>query len=69
MVWSHVRRCPYCGSNDVYRSSRRDIFEKVVLPLFLMRPFRCLKCEERHYNFVYSRRMKLETSVQSNSPK
>ena len=38
------------------RSSRRDIFEKVVLSLFLMRRFRCLECKERHYNFVHSRR-------------
>jgi hypothetical protein len=69
MAWSLVRRCPFCGSNDVSRSSRHDFFEKVVLSLFLMRPFRCLKCEERHYNFVHSRRTQLELNAQNSSPK
>ena len=63
-VLPHARRCPFCGSNDVSRSSRHDIFEKEVLSLLLTRPFRCLECEERHYNFVYSRRMEMETSTQ-----
>jgi hypothetical protein len=48
----------------VSRSSRHDLFEKAVLPFFLLRPFRCLKCEERHYNFVYSKRMEVEPSAQ-----
>jgi len=59
MIRNRTRRCPYCGSHNVVRSSRYDIFEKMVLPIFLLRPFRCLKCEERHYDFVSSRRMKL----------
>ena len=67
MILSHIRRCPFCGSHDVARSSRRDAFEKVVLPIFLLRPFRCLKCEERHYNFLYSRRIELEVNAQRNS--
>jgi len=68
MVWTLIRLCPFCGSNDVARSERRDNFEKVVLALLLQRPFRCLNCQERHYNFAFSRRMKLEISAKKSSP-
>jgi hypothetical protein len=57
MIWTRTRRCPYCESRNVCRSGRYDIFEKIVLPLFLLRPFRCLTCEERHYDLVSSRRV------------
>jgi len=69
MPWSQVWRCPFCSSDDVSRSSRHDLFEKIVLPLFLLRPFRCLKCDERHYNFVYSRRTGPARSEQEEFPK
>jgi hypothetical protein len=57
MIFPRIRHCPFCGSHDVARSNRSDIVEKLVLPICLLRPFRCLTCEERHYDFVYSRRM------------
>jgi hypothetical protein len=59
MIWAHTRRCPYCGSHNVCRSNRYDIFEKIIFPIFLLRPFRCLKCEVRHYDFVSRGRMEL----------
>jgi hypothetical protein len=68
MPWNLTRRCPFCGSQNVARSERRDSFEKVVLALILHRPFRCLNCQERHYNFVFSKKMKLETSAKKSSP-
>src|SRR5712692_262572 len=40
-LWELVRRCPYCGSSTVRRSQRQNLFEFVVLPLFLLRPYRC----------------------------
>jgi hypothetical protein len=56
MPWTMTRRCPFCGSTNVHRSQRYDSFERVWLTLLLQRPFRCLKCEERHYNFIFSKR-------------
>ena len=67
MLWNLTRLCPFCGSTDVYRSRRYDKFEKMVLPLLLQRPFRCVNCHERHYNFVFSRKIGIETSEQVNS--
>jgi hypothetical protein len=67
MIFSRIRHCPFCGSHDVARSNRSDLFEILVLPICLLRPFRCLKCEERHYDFVYSRKMKVESNSQRSS--
>jgi hypothetical protein len=67
MLWNLTRICPYCGSSDVYRSRRYDKFEKMVLPLLLQGPFRCLNCHERHYNFVFSKKIEIETSEQESS--
>ncbi len=56
IIWRLVRQCPYCGSFQVCRSHRRGAFEKLVLSMLLLRPFRCLECQARHDNFVLSRR-------------
>jgi len=29
------------------------LFEFIILPVFLLRPFRCLACRHRHYGFVF----------------
>jgi hypothetical protein len=39
--------CPDCGGSDAYRSRRRSFFEKYALPLFLLRPARCVNCFRR----------------------
>ncbi len=49
------RRCQYCDSHQVARSQRRGLFETLVLPLLLIRPFRCLKCYRRYYGFTLGR--------------
>lgn len=67
MIWSRKRRCPFCGSSEVHRSRRYDKFEKLVLPMLLQRPFRCLNCQERHYDFVFSRKIGIETTEQEYS--
>lgn len=51
-----VRTCPHCESVNVRRSHRRGLFEQVVLRILLMRPYRCSRCNSRHYNFVFSKR-------------
>ena len=48
----HKRRCPSCLSSEVHRSSRRGFFEAVMLPVFLVRPYRCWCCLRRHYGLV-----------------
>jgi hypothetical protein len=50
-----IRCCPACRSFDVRRSHRRSLLEVVILPIFLMRPFRCEDCGQRHYNLVWTR--------------
>ncbi len=48
-----IRCCPKCNNFDVRRSHRKGLFESLVLPLFLLRPFRCNACQSRHMNFVF----------------
>ncbi len=50
------RRCPYCGSRQVLRSKRRNILEHLILPLALLRPFRCRECTARHFAFFFRKR-------------
>ncbi len=38
------------------RSKRQNLFEFAVLPLFLLRRYRCQACDLRHYSFVFSKR-------------
>ena len=42
-------------SLDVRRSHRRGLLEMVILPLLLLRPFRCEDCTKRHYNLFFTR--------------
>lgn len=51
-----VRNCPYCQGIDVRRSHRTGALERIVLRLFLLRPYRCHTCTRRHYNFTFARR-------------
>jgi len=37
----------------VRRSHRRGFLEVMLLPLVLMRPFRCEDCGHRHFNYVW----------------
>ncbi len=67
MPWTMTRRCPFCGSHDVARSERYDSFEIYVVTLFLQRPYRCLSCQQRHYNFMFSKRAVLPESEQESS--
>jgi hypothetical protein len=45
--------CPDCGSSVAFYSRRRNFTEKYVLPLFLLRPFRCADCFQRCYRSVF----------------
>jgi len=50
------RCCPTCGSDEITRSRRCNPVEFVILPLLLLRPFRCYLCEARHYGFFFRKR-------------
>jgi len=50
------RYCTSCGSRRVQRSRRRNPLEWLML-LFLLRPFRCGFCNDRHYGFFFRRRV------------
>lgn len=38
------------------RSRRRGLAETLFLPLFLLRPYRCKRCNARHYGFLFRQR-------------
>jgi hypothetical protein len=54
------RRCQYCGSHQVARSWRRGLFETLVLPALLQRPFRCLRCYQRYYGFAWAQTISVD---------
>jgi hypothetical protein len=43
------RSCPHCKGHDIHRSRRRGLFERFLLPLFFVRPYRCYSCLQRFY--------------------
>jgi hypothetical protein len=40
-------QCTDCGGSAAYSSRRRTVLEKYVLPLFLLKPVRCVNCFRR----------------------
>lgn len=52
--WSrlfHEFRCPGCGNPDAYRSRPKGLFEKIILPVLMLKPVRCERCYHRSYAF------------------
>jgi hypothetical protein len=47
-------RCSDCGSEEGFRSRRRTLTERILLPLFLMRPVRCGECFRRDYRWMFT---------------
>ena len=47
-------RCLECGSEIGFRSRRRTLFERILLPLFLMQPVRCGECFRRDYRMIFT---------------
>ena len=54
-----LRCCPNCFSLEVRRSRSKTFLELFVLPLVLLRPYRCEQCEHRYYNWVFSKKYPL----------
>lgn len=48
-------RCTDCGSEVGFRSRRRTLTERYILPLFLLQPVRCGECFRRDYRLIFTR--------------
>jgi hypothetical protein len=46
--------CRDCGSEVGFRSRRRTLAERFLLPLFLMQPVRCGECFRRDYRLIFT---------------
>jgi hypothetical protein len=47
-------RCRDCGSEIGFRSRRRTLSERFILPLFLLQPVRCGECFRRDYRLIFT---------------
>jgi hypothetical protein len=47
-------RCQDCGSEVGFRSRRRTLIERLILPVFLLRPVRCGECFRRDYRLIFT---------------
>jgi hypothetical protein len=47
-------RCRDCGSEVGFRSRRRTLTERFVLPLVLLQPVRCGECFRRDYRLIFT---------------
>jgi hypothetical protein len=46
-------KCPDCGGVDGYRSRRRNLLEKYLLPVLMLQPVRCMSCYRRTHVSVF----------------
>ena len=46
--------CRDCGSAIGFRSRRRTLLERLILPLFLLKPVRCGECFRRDYRLIFT---------------
>jgi len=46
--------CRDCGSEVGFRSRRRTLIERFVLPVFLLKPVRCGECYRRDYRLIFT---------------
>ena len=47
-------RCRDCGSDAGFRSRRRTLSERFILPLMLLQPVRCGECFRRDYWWTFT---------------
>ncbi len=60
LLFSLKRRCPECHGRNVRRSIRYGILDTWILPLFMLRPFRCDRCDRRYFGLFFAARVKME---------
>jgi hypothetical protein len=47
-------RCNDCGNESGFRSRRRTLTERFLLPLVFLRPVRCGECFRRDYRLIFT---------------
>ena len=47
-------QCRDCGSEEGFRSRRRTLTERFILPLLLLQPVRCGECFRRDYRLIFT---------------
>jgi len=47
-------RCRDCGSEVGFRSRRRTLSERYLLPVLLLQPVRCGECFRRDYRLIFT---------------
>ncbi len=52
--WAPPYLCRDCGSEAGFRSRRRTLTERFILPLFLLKPVRCGECFRRDYRLIFT---------------
>jgi len=46
--------CCDCGSDVGFRSRKRSLTERFILPLLLLQPVRCGECFRRDYRLIFT---------------
>jgi hypothetical protein len=54
-MFPRLYECKDCGGFNGYRSRPKDLIERFLLPLLLLRPTRCGDCFKRSYQFAFVR--------------
>jgi len=52
-MFSNLFQCQDCGGFNGYRSRPRNLTEKYILPMLLLRPVRCGDCFRRSLQTVF----------------
>ena len=52
--WAQPYFCRDCGSEVGFRSRRRTLTERYILPLILLKPVRCGECFRRDYRLIFT---------------
>jgi hypothetical protein len=52
--FAQTYRCLDCGSEVGFRSRRRTLAERYLLPLLLLQPVRCGECFRRDYRLIFT---------------
>ena len=47
---THYPKCPFCGSNDAYRTGRKGLIEWFLHHILIHSPYRCNDCYERFFH-------------------
>jgi transposase-like protein len=48
-----MMNCPRCHSEHIRRSRRKGIIERRILPMLLVKPFRCEGCDYRFFRWSF----------------